>query len=128
MSGVLLGYIGAGMVLTTWFTWTRAMRAVRVPANRTPHLVVMGLGVVCGLGALVEEPGAAGGIAATLAILGGGIFLGLRLQTGQDARVPAVKIGEPILEFSALNDRSERFHPSSMRGKPYLLKFFRGHW
>ena len=89
---------------------------------------LMGLGVVCGLGALTEGAGAAGGTAATLAILGGGLFLGLRLQSGQDARVPAVKVGEPILEFSALDDRGEPFHLSSMRGEPYLLKFFRGHW
>ena len=37
-------------------------------------------------------------------------------------------VGAPIIDFTALDDRAVPFELGSLRGKPYLLKFFRGHW
>jgi len=40
----------------------------------------------------------------------------------------AVRVGGPILDFSAPDENGEPFALASLRGRPYLLKFFRGHW
>jgi cytochrome oxidase Cu insertion factor (SCO1/SenC/PrrC family) len=67
-------------------------------------------------------------VAAGFAIVAGGAFVGLRLQSRQDAREPAVRIGAPILDFTAPDENGQPFALSSLRGRPFLLKFFRGHW
>ncbi len=66
----------------------------------------------------------AGGIAALL----GFAFLGLRPQSSQKPKRPAVEVGGPILGFSAPDENGVDFDLSNLKGKPYLLKFFRGHW
>ncbi|MEZ4240506.1 MAG: peroxiredoxin family protein [Myxococcota bacterium] len=47
-------------------------------------------------------------------------------------RVPqdrlAVRLGEPLLPFSALTPEGERFDSASLAGQRVLLKFFRGEW
>lgn len=128
MSGGVLGLAGAVVVAVAWVHWWRLLQAVRVPHRRAPHLAVMALGVVLGVAALARGPGPVGGVAAGLAILGGGAFLGLRLQSAQDRHGPAVAVGDPILDFSAPDANGEPFHLASLRGRPFLLKFFRGHW
>ena len=56
------------------------------------------------------------------------IFPALRLQSRQQPNRPAVAVGEPMLLFSAPDENGVDFDLSSLNGKPYLLKFFRGHW
>jgi len=86
------------------------------------------LGVALALAALGGGPGWPGGIAAGLALVAGGVFLTLQTLSRQPALVPAVQVGGPILDFSAPDDAGERFDLASLRGRPFLLKFFRGHW
>ena len=128
MSGDLLGLAAAAVVVATGVVWFRLIDAVRIPRGRAQYFAAMGLGVALGVAAFVQETGIFGAIAAAFAILAGGFFLALRLQSGQDAREPAVKLGEPILDFTAPDDSGESFELASLRGKPFLLKFFRGHW
>jgi hypothetical protein len=128
MSGGLLGLAGAAVVFGTGFVWFRLIDAVRIPRVRAPYFAAMGLGVALGIAAFVQGTGILGAIPALFAILAGGFFLALRLQSGQDARVPVVKLGEPMLDFTALDDEGNSFELASLRGKPFLLKFFRGHW
>jgi hypothetical protein len=128
MSGNFLGLFAAAVVVATGILWFRLIGAVRVPRNRMRYFGAMGIGVALGLAAFASGVGIAGGIAAGFAVIAGGFFVGLRLQSRQDAREPAVAVGTPILDFTALDDRGEPFSLSSLADKPFLLKFFRGHW
>jgi hypothetical protein len=128
MSGVLLGWSGAAIAAGLFAYWSRLMNRVAVPEKRGGYLAAMGLAVVLGVAALVQGAGWIGGIPAVFAILAGGMFLALRLQSSQAATTPAVSVGERILDFSAADENGEPFALSSLAGKPYLLKFFRGHW
>ena len=128
MNGTWLGIAGAALVIGAWAVWGRLMARVRVPRNRVPFLLVFGLAVVLGIAAFVNGAGIVGSIAAVVAILGGGVFLGLQLQSGQDSPELAVALGGPILDFAAPDDAGEIFELASLRGTPFLLKFFRGHW
>ena len=128
MSGNLLGLAAAAVVVATGVVWFRLIGAVRIPRVRAQYFAAMGLGVALGVAAFVQGTGIFGAIPAAFAILAGGFFLALRLQSGQDAREPAVKLGEPMLDFTAPDDDGNPFELASLRGKPFLLKFFRGHW
>jgi hypothetical protein len=128
LSGSLLGIGAAAIVLLTGVIWFRRINAVRIPHARGPYLAAVGVAVLLGLAAFAQGPGIIGGIGAGFAILAGGAFLGLRLQSSQDARKPAVETGGPILDFTAPDDTGRPFDLASLRGKPFLLKFFRGHW
>jgi cytochrome oxidase Cu insertion factor (SCO1/SenC/PrrC family) len=128
MGGDLLGVLAFGIVVVTGVAWFRLIKAVRIPSNRLAFFAAMGVGVVLGIAAFGQGTGVLGGLAAGFAILAGGVFLGLRLQSTQDAREPAVRVGGRILDFSAPDERGEPFDLASLRGRPYLLKFFRGHW
>ena len=128
MSGVLLGWSGAAIAVGLFAYWSRLMKRVAVPDQRNGYLAAMGLAVVLGIAALVQGAGWLGGVPAVVAILAGGMFLGLRLQSSQAATTPAVSVGGPILDFSATDENGDAFALSSLAGKPYLLKFFRGHW
>jgi len=128
VSGDLLGLAGAALVCACGALWVRRMRAVRVPRNRAPYLGAMALGAALGVAALVRGTGLAGGVAAALAIVLGVAFVGIRLQSAQARRAPAVGVGDPMLDFAAPDADGRPFASASLHGRPYLLKFFRGHW
>jgi cytochrome oxidase Cu insertion factor (SCO1/SenC/PrrC family) len=128
MNGDLLGFASAALSIGAWAYWMRLMQAVKVPRDRTAFLAVMGVGVVLGIGAFIAGTGIFGGIAAGLGLFAGAMYLGLRLQSAQDKREPAVALGQPMLAFSAPDDSGATFDSAALAGKPYLLKFFRGHW
>jgi peroxiredoxin len=77
---------------------------------------------------LLAGVGVVGGIAAGLAIAGAAVFLALYSASGQAQRTPAVTVGRPILDFTAADDAGNPFDLARLRGTPFLLKFFRGHW
>jgi peroxiredoxin len=52
----------------------------------------------------------------------------LAAQARQASLKPAVSVGGPILEFVLPDDAGRAFDLSSLRGRAFLLKFFRGHW
>jgi cytochrome oxidase Cu insertion factor (SCO1/SenC/PrrC family) len=126
--GDLLGFAGAALVLASGALWVRRMRAVRVPRTRAPYLGAMALGALLGVAALVRGTGLPGGAAAALAIALGAAFVGLRLQSAQVRSTPAVGEGDAMLDFTAPGADGRPFASASLHGRPYLLKFFRGHW
>jgi hypothetical protein len=128
VSGPALGILGGLLSLGLAAFWLRRLRQVRIPADRRPFLV--GNGVAAGLGALalVLGAGALGSILAVVAILGGATFLGLAAQSAQLPLKPAVAVGEPIIDFTLPDHEGRPFDLAALRGKPFLLKFFRGHW
>jgi peroxiredoxin len=55
-------------------------------------------------------------------------FLGLSAASGQAKVAPAIAVGGSTIDFTASDDQGQPFALASRRGKPFLLKFFRGHW
>ncbi len=128
MSGNLWAALAGLVILGAFADWTRRMLQVRIPKNRRPFQLVMGAGVSLGILAFGLGTHGWGSFAAGFAVVGGCIFLGLQLISAQDAREPSVKLGGPILDFSAPDETGSPFQLASLAGRPFLLKFFRGHW
>jgi len=128
MNGAMLGFLAFAVVAATGGFWFRRLNQVRAGEVRTLVIGLMAVAAALSLGAFVAGPGLAGGIAAGLALAISGTFLALQPLSGQARTVPAVRVGGPILEFSAPTDAGEPFDLATLRGQPYLLKFFRGHW
>lgn len=126
--GPVLGLLGAALVLGAGVRWLQLMRRVRIPADRRAFLAANGAGALLGVAAFVAGPGMLGGLAAALAVLAGGGFLALHAASGQARVRPAVHVGGPVLDFAARDDAGEPFDLARLRGTPFLLKFFRGHW
>ena len=123
----MLGLIGLLIVVFTGWRWLRLIEAVAVPRDRRLYLASFAGGGLIGLA------GALGG--GWLSIVSGGLaallglgFASLRLLSGQAPNRPTVGVGEPMLAFSAPDADGAVFDSESLSGRPYLLKFFRGHW
>jgi hypothetical protein len=108
--------------------WVRWTRAVRVPRRRAARIALLAPGALLGALALAGRPGWLAGAAAVLAIALFAAFALLNLASGQERRAPAVRVGQPFLDFTAADEDGTPFHLGSLRGRPFLLKFFRGHW
>jgi hypothetical protein len=123
----MLGLFGLAIVVATLARWFQLIQKVAIPRNRTPYMVAYLAGGSIGLvGAF--QGGLVGGIAGGIAAFLGFLFPALRLQSGQQPNEPSVALGDPMLAFSAPDETGADFDLSSLTGKPYLLKFFRGHW
>jgi len=128
MNGDLMAFKAAGMALLLLAVWAYLVRRVRVPRRRGIYVAGMAAAALLGVASLVIGTGVPGAIAAVIAIAGGGMFVVLRLLSAQERPTPAVAVGEEMLWFSAVDDRGAAFDLADLRGNPFLLKFFRGHW
>ena len=128
MSGAVLAFLGAAIILVAGARWLLLMRRVRIPANVSAYLVACALAALLGVAGLVAGAGLAGGIAGGVAALGGVAFLALYSASGQRRGTARVSVGAPIVDFTAHDDEGRPFSLARLRGRPVLLKFFRGHW
>jgi hypothetical protein len=128
MSGAILGFLALALVVQAGLVWMRLIREVRVGERRPLVLLVVAAGVGLGALAFTREPGTAGGIAAGLAVAAGGLFLLLQLLARQSRPRPALSVGAPVPDFEAPDAEGRAFALAALRGHPFLLKFFRGHW
>ncbi|MBW2231752.1 MAG: hypothetical protein JRG92_02970 [Deltaproteobacteria bacterium] len=128
MIGDFLALIGIALVVGTGIVWFRLINAVRIPKRRTVFFAAMAAGAIAAVAGLGQGTGLLGSVAAWLTIAMAAVFIGLRAQSAQAAKTPAVAVGGQIIDFVAEDDAGEAFDLASLRGKPYLLKFFRGHW
>lgn len=126
--GDWLGLASGILIVLVTFLWFRKISAVNVPRNRIPYFGVMLVAAVLGIAAFMFDTSWVGGLPAGLGIFLGLMFPALRLQSSQDKNTPSVTVGQPVLNFTALDDKGESFNLETMTGSPYLLKFFRGHW
>lgn len=122
------GYIAAVIVVGAWIQWFRLINQVRIPSDRTAFVVVNGAGALIGIAAFLLGASTLAGVAAGIAVFAGIMFIGLVAGSGQAPNVPAVAVGQPIFAFEASDDEGKPFSVGDLRGKPFLLKFFRGHW
>ena len=128
MSPAFLGLLALGFAAAAGVLWLGAIREVRVAERRPVVLALVGAGAGVGALALWRGPGLAGGVAAGLAVALGALFFALQ-RLGRQARgAPAISVGRPILDFTAPDTDGRPFALAALRGRPYLLKFFRGHW
>jgi hypothetical protein len=123
-----LGFLALALAAAVGGVWIRAIRDVRVAERRPLVLVLVAAGSALGALALLKNPGLLGGVAAGLALLVGALFFALQILGRQPRGAPAVSVGRPILDFTAPDADGRPFALAGLRGRPYLLKFFRGHW
>ncbi len=126
--GDIFGFAGLAVLVATMVVWFRMVNQVSVPQNRMPYFGAFLVGSAFGIYAFVLGTSWIGGIPAGIAAFAGIFFVGMRALSAQDARTPAVQVGGSIIDFQAPDENDELFDLATMRGKPFLLKFFRGHW
>jgi cytochrome oxidase Cu insertion factor (SCO1/SenC/PrrC family) len=90
------------------------------------RLIVSGLVLACVSIAL--GPGTGGMVLAVSTAVVGAVAVLLRTMMPQSTQPAAVTVGAPLLDFTALDDSGKPFEIASLKGRPILMKFFRGHW
>lgn len=128
MDGTFLGYAAVMLVLAPGARWLWLMLRVRIPRDRTAYVTASVAAAVVGLVALACSPSFGGALSAVVAIVSGVAFVVLCAASTQARTTPRIAVGGPVLSFHATDDAGEPFDLDSLRGVPFLLKFFRGHW
>jgi hypothetical protein len=122
------GFVSLLIVVITVIVWFQRVKAVRLPKIRFHYFSLTILGAVLGIYTITAGASWIGTVPALLAIVVGFVFPAFRLGSSQGDHQPAIGIGDPIIEFSAVDDKGNEFNLASLKGSPFLLKFFRGHW
>ena len=128
MNGTVLGFLALALMAQAGLVWWRSIQEVRTGERRSLVLAVAAAALGLGVLSLAHAPGVAGGVAAGLAATLAAVFLGNQLVSGQRRSPPNVAVGGPILDFTAPDADGRPFALHTLHGRPYLLKFFRGHW
>jgi hypothetical protein len=128
VTGTILGSAGGLLELGTALVWFRLLRLVRIPADRRLFYAAHAAAIVLGASGLAAGAGTVGAVLAGIGILGGATFLGLAAQSAQAPGDPAVTVGGRIIDFVLPDHEGHPFDLATLRGRPFLLKFFRGHW
>jgi hypothetical protein len=102
--------------------------AVRLPENRSFYVAAWLVGIALAGLSLAGSPGWTEGVAAMIAILGSSFLLLTVAISRQNVGESAIRPGDSLPEFSAVDEHGVRWESSSLIGQPLLLKFFRGHW
>ncbi len=123
----MLGLIALGIVVATGWIWFQLIERVEIPRNRLGFQALFLSAGVLGLVAISEGGFFSTAFAIPAVAVGFG-FPALRLLSGQKPNIPAVAVGGEMLALVAPDENGVDFDLSSLRGKPYLMKFFRGHW
>jgi hypothetical protein len=126
--GTTLGFLALVVAAATVTLWFRQINQVDVPEDKTTYLVFFLFAAALGVGAFVARTRWFGGVAAALAILIGSFFPFTMAISRQEVAVNAIRVGDTIPAFSALDENGELFESKTLAGKPVLIKFFRGHW
>jgi hypothetical protein len=128
VSGGTLALAALVLAAGGWGLWWRRIQRVDVPLRPWAYWIAMGASCLLALLAFANGPGLLGGIGAALALLLGGMYLGLALISTLPTTPMALAVGQPAPDFTAPDSTGAPFTLSSLRGRPVLLKFFRGHW
>lgn len=126
--GTSLGLLAFAVAAVTVTLWFRQINQVDIPENRTAFVVFFLTAAALGAGAFVARTRWFGGVAAALAIIIGSFFPFSVAISRQEVAANAIRVGDSIPVFSALDENGEVFESKTLAGKPALIKFFRGHW
>ncbi len=127
-SGQTISLIAAAVAIGNLGLYWLRVKAVRLPDRATGQQVAMMLAGALAVTALMNQPGWVGGTAATIALLLAAAFLIMTLTSGTPSTAPAVEVGHPAIDFTTTDSQGDPFTLSQVKGRPVLLKFFRGHW
>lgn len=116
------------LAAATTALWSRRIRQVDIPEDRTAYFVLFVAAAILGIGAFVLRTRWFGGLAAAVAIVLGVFFPFTMAISRQEVPANTIQVGDPIPVFSTLNEHGEVFESKRLAGKPALIKFFRGHW
>jgi hypothetical protein len=128
VSGLALGAAALALVATALARWFHLLNTVALAGRRAPLFAAIGAGIALGIAVLTREPGWIGGGQAAVAIGIGLIWIALGLVAPQSRQQPTIAVGGSLPDFEAPDHEGRPFRLSSLRGRPILLKFFRGHW
>ncbi len=67
-------------------------------------------------------------MAAVLAIFIGSLLPFTVAISRQEVAADAIRVGDTIPHFTAVDEHGQLFDSDSLRGHPVLIKFFRAHW
>lgn len=128
MSGSWLAASAFALVIGTGIVWFRRAFALKLPRNRSGFVLAMVLAAGLGIAAFVLGTGWLAGAAAGFSIAAASVFLLLVAISAQKGGPGQLRAGSPMPDFTAPDENGEPFRFASLAGRPYLLKFFRGHW
>ena len=128
LTGFRVALFALLVVAGTWATYWARIKALRVPRRPIAYITAMVASIALATWSFVVGPGLGGGALAMMAIAGAGMLLFSTFMSPLPVTTPAVAAGEPILPFTAKDHAGNDFDLGSLAGRPYLLKFFRGHW
>jgi peroxiredoxin len=128
MNADLYGYLAAAIAAASGARWLWLMQQVRIPKDRSFFIGASVASALLGMAGLLSGPSMAGGIAAGVSVVSNALFLVLCAMSRQATPTPAVSVGAAIVPFTAVDDEGRTFNLGDLRGRPFLLKFFRGHW
>ncbi|MEM9175696.1 MAG: hypothetical protein AAGC67_10715 [Myxococcota bacterium] len=120
----------AGLVLAagSMAYWLNRAENVSLPDNRILFLATWLLAIGLGIAAWVKKAGWLGRIASVPAILIG-VFLTFTFSISEQVLPEgAIRVGDTIPAFSAVDENGVLFDSARLRGNPVLIKFFRAHW
>lgn len=128
MSATLLGFVSLAVLVGSFGLWFRRIQRVQIPEDRRPWVATWLAAAALGIYALSQGPGWIGAIPAGVGAIGG-IFVSVLVYISpQRVADDAIRVGERLRDFTALDENGNEFAIASTAGTPVLLKFFRGHW
>ena len=128
MNDTILGVLAFLVIAGSMALWFRRIQSVRIPRDRRGFVASWLLGAGLGVLALAGDPGWIVGSLAGLAVVAGILFTVLFFISPQKVAADAIRVGEKLRDFTALDEAGSEFALADTLGRPVLLKFFRGHW
>jgi hypothetical protein len=128
VSGPVLAVCALLLAIATIAHYARLVRVVQVPLAPRAHQALMASAGLIALAALARGPGWLAGLTAVATLALAALFLFLTTASRLPPAPGTVAVGEPAPLFTADDADGRPFALAGLRGRPLLLKFFRGHW
>lgn len=126
--GTKLGIAALVLGVGTALAWFRTNDTLGIPEDRTLFVLGFLLATALGIGAFLRGTRWYGGIAAVVG-MGLGVLLPYTMYISPQQLGPdAVRVGDTIPAFTAVDEFGKAFDSESLQGHLVLIKFFRAHW
>ncbi len=120
-----LAMIVTGIALLAYVAKMRKNRSELRPSSEQ---LAAGAAILMDTAAFFLQPGILGALVAVIAIVPAALFLVAMHTTREPSQPPNMHIGELAPDFSGVRADGTPFRLSALRGRPVLVKFFRGFW
>lgn len=126
--GTTLGLLAPIVAIATFLFWFYTNNSVGIPENRGVFIAVFVIAIVMAVASFIVGTRWFGGVAAVVGFLPAAFMLFTVSISKQVVAEDAIKVGDSLPYFAALDDKGERFTSDALAGTPVLIKFFRAHW